>query len=222
MSKFVDYPDDRSFVIIADLVGSRLVADRVSLQERFRETLVQESARIREALKAPLAITAGDEFQGLFRDPLPMISVLRNVADALAPVSLRAGIGVGGLSLPVPEEWGAASVFELDGSAFHRARSALEEARKRQSWLVVEGYEATQCRVLSALGELLGNLRDSWTEKQRRYVELARTALQKDVAYACGVSASVISESLKAAEFDSYVRSEDALPAGLRNSPFPS
>ncbi len=197
--------------LIGDVVASRAIEDRLGFQDRLKRALAAANREVGDpSLAAPLALTAGDEFQGLFRRGAPALDALIRLSEELAPVRLAFGLGVGGLSTGA-----SVQVAEMDGPVFHRARAALERVRKGDGWAAVEGLGEVSDRAAGALFGLLHALRSRWTGKQMAYVRAARVELQKDVAARFGVSPSVVSESLKAAAFDAAREGEAALGALL-------
>jgi hypothetical protein len=206
--------------LIGDLVASRQSAGRVELPELLQRLLGEQNRELGPgALAAPLALTAGDEVQGLFRGVAAAVApgavgVLQKLTDELAILEqpILFGLGFGPLSTgPVPEPPGQAeSPALLDGPCFHRAREALERARKGRRWVVCAGFGDLD-RVLDSHFELMGVIRAGWTAKQRVYAAEKRLLeLQKDLAERHNVSPSVVSESLKAANFEAIQRAEQA------------
>lgn len=207
MSAFGFRTEQPAFLAVtADVVGSRELPDRAVFQRRLVATLASLNEEIGEVrVAAPLRITAGDEVQGLLVDPGAFVDVAVRLADELHPVQAVLGAGWGPLSTdPGPD------VALLDGPCFHRARSALDDARRLGVWARVEGFGETTDGVLSALFQLMGAIRSRWTDKQAGYARGARRELQKTVARRAGVSPSVVSESLKAARFDAVRAGEAA------------
>jgi hypothetical protein len=201
----------RGVALIGDIVASREIEDRAGFQRRLKGVLDEVNRHLGpERLVAPLALTAGDEFQGLFRRPEAVVPATAALDDGLRPARIVFGVGWGGLSTEASER-----VAEMDGVCFHRARAALAEAARGDLWAAARGFGGTEDRVLSALFRLLGVVRARWTEKQAGYVAAARTQIQKEVAERFGVSPSVVSESLKAAAFDAVREGEDVLAAYL-------
>ncbi len=198
--------------LIGDIVGSRGLDDRAGVQARLRAELAALAAdrEVESASLAPLALTAGDELQGIFNDPAAVVRVVVTLAEALFPVRIVYGLGRGELATaPGPE------VALLDGPCFHRARKALEVASKGDVWLVASGFGDTGDSTLAALFGLQGALRAKWTARQaeiagavRRALALGRT--RRDVAGDLGISPSVVTESLQAAAFDPLRRGERA------------
>ena len=209
-------PDPEYFALTADVVGSREVEDRDGLQRALRSAIEE----VRAGGDAPQLVAGpdlahGDEVQVLARDPATAFRVLRRLADAIHPVQLGFGLGFGHLATAL--ESPPPPVGELDGPCLHRAREALERARDDGRWGAVEGIaDADLALVAEGLIALLGAVRRGWTDKQAATVAAVRTGrYQKDVAADLGVAPSVISERLKAANWDAVQWGERALEALL-------
>lgn len=221
--------------LIGDVVGSRGLEDRAGVQRRLRRLLEALSRELgapaegdlgggspadRDAarrvkrdgppLAAPLAVTAGDEIQGLLLRPGAAVDVLVRLADGLHPVRIAWGLGAGELETDL-----GGDVSLLDGPCFHRARSAVERATKDGAWARAVGLGPAVDRGVSALFRLMGAVRGGWTETQARYVRTVRGRLQKEVAERFDVSPSVVSESLKAARYRELAEAEEAARALL-------
>lgn len=208
MSEFGDFSEAK-LALIGDVRASREHADRAALQDRLRDTL--EAANAARAPAVPLAITAGDEFQGLLTADQAALAVdlVVDVTEALHPVEVAFGLGWGPLATELAPE---RAVSELDGPCFHRARDALALAKKDSSWTRLEGAGPVLDAVVSGTFGLMAALRAGWTEKQAAYVRDARRAERfKDVAALHDVVPSVVTESLQAARFRALVRAEDGL-----------
>lgn len=210
MSDFGQNDEPRWLALLADLVGSRRVADRAAVQRRMLEAVEALNARYADDLAAPLAVSRGDEVQGLFARRDAVVPVIVELADVLHPVEWCCGVGWGGLSTPL-----GAEVVRLDGPAFHGARVALERAQGDGRWLAVEGIGSATGEVLESLFALMQALRRRWTDRQIEFIRAARGALQKDVAARFDVSPSTVSESLKAAGFGAVQEGEAAAAALL-------
>lgn len=210
MAKFGDF-DESYLALIGDVRGSRHHPDRAVLQAQLREELARLSDEL--DLAVPLAITAGDEFQGLFDGSAAVLAVdvLISVTETLHPTELAFGLGWGPLSTaPGP------NVSELDGPCFHRAREALGEAKDEGSWGHLAGVDEGADALVSGTLGLMGAIRAGWTEKQATYVRDARRFDRyKEVAESHDVVPSVVTESLKAAQFRAMLRAEEGLRAAF-------
>lgn len=107
--------------LIGDIIGSREVADRPALHRRLREIVELTNAEL--APVAPLRITVGDEYQGVFTTVGAALHAALWLRLSLLPMAdLRHGIG-----------WGGAAVLQEeprveDGPAWWAARAAIEAA----------------------------------------------------------------------------------------------
>lgn len=196
--------------LIGDVVGSKEIEKRAQLQRELERATERVSGELGAVLAAPLSLTAGDEIQGLFRDPAAVVDAVIEVADAVFPARLVYGLGLG----PLYTDLGPDPAL-LDGPCFHLAREALLEARGEGSWLVARGLKEPGDVVVSALFRLLGELRSRWTEIQAEHVRQARGRPQKEVAERLRKAESTVSESLKAAGFQTVLEGEVALRVAL-------
>lgn len=207
-------PPPTYLALTLDLVASRELPDRAGVQARLERCAEELGAELGPDLAGEVRFNAGDELQALLRTPRRAVHALVRFTDAARPAGLRAGLGLGPVEVgavpPAPDR--AADIARLDGPCFHRARAALERARRLGAWAQLEGSRiAGRDAAASSLLELLGRLRGAWTERQAETVAAARGRLQKDVAGEFGVSPSVVSEALKAADYDAVQRAEAAL-----------
>lgn len=197
----------RYAALIGDIVASRSVPDRAALQERLHgalESLNRDTPG--EHLAAPIAFTAGDEFQALLHQPQAAVEIIRRLADDLYPVRFHFGLGFGALTTKLRQEVGT-----LDGPCFHAARAAIERGGPQDRWVSVEGFGDAPSRAAEAIFRLIDAIRSGWTEKQTRHARHARELPQKEIAALLDVSPSVVSESLKAARFEAVREGEEAV-----------
>jgi hypothetical protein len=197
--------------LIGDLEGSKRLEQRAEVQRELESALASVNLALGPALAAPLSLTAGDEIQGLFREPGAVVDAVVAVGDAVFPARLIHGLGLGTLATDLGPDPAL-----LDGPCFHRAREAVVEARGEGSWLVARGLREPGDVVVSALFRLLGELRSRWTDIQAEHVRHARGRAQKEVAERLGKAESTVSESLKAAGFHAVLEGERAVRMALR------
>jgi len=212
--------------LIGDLVASRDNARRAEVQQALQAELRALNAALGpDVLAAGFKLTAGDEIQALFHRPSSLVGAIRTITDALQLAPLRQpiafGVGWGTLStgaIDADVALSDADVALLDGPCFHRARESLARSQDRKAWAAFEGFGEERDRVLDSLFELMGAIRGDWTPTQSRYAVDVRTlGQQKKVAQERGVSPSVVSESLKAARFETLLRSEQTGELVLRD-----
>lgn len=199
------------FALIGDLVSSRELTDRAEVQERFHHAIQSVTDTVNPRLVAPLKLTAGDEVQGLTESPQVVIDIITRVTEALIPVRISWGLGFGELATGLVED-----VALLDGPCFHRAREAVEAAKRRSASLEVHGLEPPVGELLAAVVNLIGAIRSSWTMKQAEAVAATRGKSQAEAAESLGIDPSTISRTLSAAHYKSVLEGEAAARALLR------
>ena len=82
------------------------------------------------SLERELSFSGGDELQGLFTGPDAAFLCLRLLRRLLFPIPLHAGLGIGEWTTVVPDR----NTFYQDGTAFHRARAAIEQAKRETDY----------------------------------------------------------------------------------------
>lgn len=193
------------FVIIGDLNRSRELENRAVIQRRLKAAITGFNTRSTVRSLPPVRLTAGDEIQGIDEDPCYALDLIVALADAVVPAQFSWGLGFGELSTDIAED-----VALMDGPCFHRAREALERSRRKGTWFEAEGIEPFTGTVLAAIMNLMGAIREDWTEKQAAYARQARDHSQIEVARATGKSPSTISRALRATKFGRIVEAEQA------------
>lgn len=152
--------------LTTDLVGSTLVPRRREMQLLLERTLRATNQAFRAELVVPLAVTLGDEWQGLARSIEAAFRIDFHVRRALRPHRVRSGIGLGEVTTPVRERTAL-----MDGPCFHRSRAALASAKKRSgsATLLDSGRPALDGYV-NAIERLLHGVMDDWTDVQHESV----------------------------------------------------
>lgn len=182
--------------LIVDIVGSRELDDRPSAQEAILAAFaIADEVR---PFRQRLAPTFADEFQAVF-DDAPHAVWATAVGRLLLPegIDCRFGLGAGELREVGPGLGGTVQ----DGSAWWRARAAIEEAHGRQdrrnpylrTWFDGPGAPTINALLL---------LRDAAIDRMRaRERRIAGAALlgrsQVEIARAEGVTQSAVSQSLR-------------------------
>ena len=181
---------DVMYVLTVDQRGSTGRPDRVpEVLARLDEMLAGRGVVV------PFARTVGDEVQGVLDDPEAVVEV---VLDLLRDGGWSLGLGVGPVDEPLP-----AVSREASGTAFVRAREAVEQAKSRAATapVAVRGEPAARAAEGEALLRLLAAVVDRRTAPGWEAVDaLARVGgTQKDVARALGVSEQAVSQRLRTA-----------------------
>jgi hypothetical protein len=148
--------------LTGDLVDSQLEVDRRAVQLRLEAGLARVNAEHGERLVLPLAITLGDEWQGLARTLGAAFAVDFAVRRALHPLRVRSGLGWGTVSTEMRERTSL-----MDGPCFQRSRAAILAAKKRRGpGAVLASGDAGVDDLVNAMERLQHAVMDDWTERQ--------------------------------------------------------
>ncbi|MEO7783804.1 MAG: SatD family protein [Terracoccus sp.] len=186
--------------LIGDLVGSRRARDRQGVHDRLQAALTLTNDRV--AATHPLAIPAGDEFQGVYPTLGAALEAAFRLRLGLGPqIGVRFGIGRGAIETLDPVRG------IQDGPAYWSARAAIESAAERAgrarthtartAYASTEDDPATVAAVGAALDcldfvvgslsetshEILGGLMDGTT--------------QQAIATQLGLSPSAVSQRIR-------------------------
>lgn len=179
----------RSYVaLVADAMGSRQLPTprRAGLQRDVRAAVTELNRRWRGRRAARFAVTLGDEVQGLLPDATAVWEISHGIRARFPATDWVVAWGRGPLTTPPPP---GAAAPELDGPCFHRAREALDRAKRARQVLAFGGFDPD----LSHLAAYYSALYWSWTERQRQAAALLRLGGPAETAAALGVSRSAVS-----------------------------
>ena len=199
--------------VIADMVRSRELKsqERQAAQLAFATFLKSINAEFRRGVLARFVVTLGDECQGILHDPKVLPDLLWRF-DEFKSRQLRAGIGRGELYTPVGRD-----AIHIDGPALHRARAAIERARRdRLLGGVFEGFGKDHDVVFNGFARLLHNHRASLPDQQREVVAHLRSGMnQIQTAEKMGVTKQAISLYAAHAGWEAYREGEQAFKTSL-------
>ncbi|CAH0198806.1 SatD family protein [Plantibacter cousiniae (nom. nud.)] len=192
---------DLLLAVVVDIVGSRRLDDRARAQRAIQDVFLQVEATW--PAEQPLRPTVGDEFQVVYADVATALRAT-TLARLLFPAEVDCRFGLG---------WGEVTDIDAgqdaliqDGSAWWRARAAIDEAHRREdkrqpylrSW-----FEGESPQDGDAIVNALLTLRDHTIDQMRnpRQRQLAAGALlgrsQESMAADVGISQSAVSQNLQ-------------------------
>ncbi len=106
-------------VLIADIIASTARKDvRAMLAKKL--AAASEKHLRQKLIRLPYSVTAGDEFQAISGELPTLPALILDLRSALQPLSLRVGVGIGGVS----------GRIQLTGEAFQLARHAIESIKE--------------------------------------------------------------------------------------------
>lgn len=111
-----------------DIVNSRKLSkeNRTEVQYFIKECIEVLNGVFRPSMIFNVIFSAGDEVQGLFRNPIAPLMYYRLLKLILAPIQIRCGIGVGEWDVKIMD--GIST--EQDGPVYHNAREAINLAHQ--------------------------------------------------------------------------------------------
>lgn len=190
--------------VIADIVGSRNLTDRVAAQRRIDDALARVAQDGPNTLQA-LRPVVGDELEGLYagvEDALAATTLLRLALPV--DIDCRFGIGIGDVAT-IHADAGEIS----DGPGWWAARKAIEHVAVLQrrtvpaarTWVVLDGQRPGASPGVANTAALLRDQLISQMNERARRLTYGRCVgrTQRELAESEGVTQSAISQALSAA-----------------------
>jgi len=143
--------------------------------------------------------TVGDEFQGALKTPHDAYDVYTFIKSSL-PVSLYCGLGIGEV------EQASSGDSGLRGTAFYRAREALEMCKKEKGFLRLLTTDALTLpyQTLNTMLRLMEAIEKAWTPRQREVIHVHRMHQdwkQAQLADHFGISEPTLSKPFRSARW---------------------
>lgn len=196
----------RKCVMIGDIQESRTLDDWAHIFESLGTTLTLVNEQYSGEVLISFRPTVGDEFQGALMEPAGAYAVYVSMRSRL-PVRIYCGVGVGEIEKPLGTDIG------MRGTAFYRARAALEECKKRGRNLIIRSSDRTNQRdkTINTLLYLIQVLERSWTKRQHEvltYYRQNRGDTYEQLGLHFGISKQAVSQILKAGDSDAISEAE--------------
>lgn len=187
------------YVVLADVVESRDVADRDSLRDRLTETLASVNDTHRGSIDTAFERIKGiDEFGGVLGELAPIYEIIADILNGIHPVRVRFAVAGGHVDVSERSD----TISEMDGPAFHRADRLLSEVESAGLYAAVDAGQAIDPLVSNNVNLLL-LYRERLTDRQ---VEIIRAYERHDTQSAAatelGVRQQTVSKTLKRADYD--------------------
>lgn len=178
------------------------------MQRHLEELLAQLNKRYAKAIGARFLVTLGDEFQGVLKRADVLPDLMWDIETSLPKTAVRLGIGHGTLNPPIKRV-----ALGMDGSAFHAARAAIDEAKKhRTRGALFVGFGQADDMLLNSLAALLRQQRTALTKTQRVTLGLLRQGdSQSQIASKLGITKQAVSSRAKSVGWGAYLQGEAAL-----------
>ena len=191
-------------VVVADVLGAR-AADR----ERVRRALERVNQLFRPAIAEPFGLGSDDRVDGALADPAQTPLCLSVLREQLAPLLLRAGVGVG-----VVDHLRETTGTDRDASTV--ARRALQLVVRDRGLTRYLGTGDAGDVLLGALCRLVDPLILARTDKQWEAIAAYRElGHQREVAERLGVTRQSVGDRLSAGNRRAVEEADAAIAAYL-------
>lgn len=199
--------------LIGDIVNSKKIPDRNSVQETLRQLLQIINEQYEEDIAADFTITLGDEFQGLLKNGRYSLEILQKIEGGMLAkdVQLRFGIGIGAINTEINREL----AIGADGPAYYCARQGIDflRAQERRKTKIITNIclfaeePLGNEELINAQFSLLTIIKRKWTKRQREtvYYALEENKSQKDIAQRFGIAQPNVQRILISANYYNYL-----------------
>lgn len=199
------------YVITADIISSR---KQVNAAAQAEKGLAALNTRYRPELTAEFTLYRGDEIQGAFRDTVDLVRLTRHLRFHLPGLRLRLGVGAGTINAGLDKKY----AWQMDGSAFHYSRAALEQIKgSRAAATRFAGEREDQWNLFNVFYALIDAIENRWSTKQWEAVDAYERAGTYEAAAAkLGISPQSVAKRCRAASWKSVAETERFLAALIK------
>lgn len=182
-------------VIIGDISRSRQLSSKHRFQTQLfiKSAIVQINEEYEKMMEAPLTITKGDEFQGLFQDLSSAFKITLALERLIFPVQVKFGFGVG----PIYKMGGRLPI-EMDGPAFHNANAALQYSKKRKIDSTLKSKQPDIDILVNTIFKLITAIKNRWNERHYKlFWKYKDLGTYRKVAESENISPQAVCDSLQ-------------------------
>ncbi len=208
-------------VVMGDIINSKLIEDDAieSITASIKEVLNSINAKYFNYLVAPLGLVRGDAFEGVLLSQSIAPEIIKEIIKKFYEIEktrVRIAVVVGQVANISNDR------NESTGEAFYKALNRIEELKKAKSehWFQIL-FDANSIAqpLIDSLFNLLTNITQEWTERQREIVFAMEDLYNNNnlTAKKLCIPVSVISKQLKAANYEAYQKAWSNLTKYLYN-----
>lgn len=209
--------------LIADVIDSKMVQERLDLQKQVEKTLQKMNELFGDYLASRFTLTLGDEFQALLEVDAPVFQIIDTLRLELNPTQLRFGIGLGEIVTAIDPLQSVGA----DGPAYWNARAAINFVHQKNDYGNTQIYFSSGkenqdffVNALIASGEAI---RSGWRGSQEEILldllqrsVYSETFSQQDLAQSLAINPSALSKRLKSSSIRVYLRGRAAALASIQ------
>ena len=158
-------------VLMVDLKNSRSydIQDRNNIQNSILSSINILNKIFKNSIEKEVKFSAGDEIQGLFISPQSAYLYYRLFSMLIFPIQIHTGIGFGTWDIRVENESSTAQ----DGTVYHNARKAIDEAKKSLEYSVLFYSKSKNDIIVNSLINASTLLSSKQSEYQNKLMLLA-------------------------------------------------
>ena len=199
------------YVVTADIISSRKHENATALAEKGLANL---NARYHFELTADFTLYRGDEIQGALRGTADIVRLIRHLRFHLPGLRLRVGVGAGNIATGLGKKY----AWQMDGSAFHHSRAALDEIKgRRAAATCFAGERPDKWAVVNAFHSLIDTIENRWSAKQWLAVDTYERAGTYEAASAeLGISPQSVAKRCRAAAWKAVAEAERFLSTYIK------
>ena len=210
--------------LIADVIDSKTVQERLDLQKQVEKTLQKMNELFGDYLASRFSLTLGDEFQALLKVDAPVFQIIDTLRSELTPTQLRFGIGLGEIVTAIDPLQSVGA----DGPAYWNARAAINFVHQKNDYGNTQIYFSSGkenqdffVNALIASGEAI---RSGWRDSQEEILlNLLKRSVysesfsQQDLAQSLAINPSALSKRLKSSSVRVYLRGRAGALASIQS-----
>lgn len=210
--------------LIADVIDSKMVQERLDLQKQVEKTLQKMNELFGDCLASRFTLTLGDEFQALLKVDAPVFQIIDTLRSELTPTQLRFGIGLGEIVTAIDPLQSVGA----DGPAYWNARAAINFVHQKNDYGNTQIYFSSGkenqdffVNALIASGEAI---RSGWRDSQEEILlNLLKRSVysesfsQQDLAQSLAINPSALSKRLKSSSARVYLRGRAGALASIQS-----
>ena len=211
--------------LIADVIDSKMVQERLDLQKQVEKTLQKMNELFGDYLASRFTLTLGDEFQALLEVDAPIFQIIDTLRLELNPTQLRFGIGLGEIVTAIDPLQSVGA----DGPAYWNARAAINFVHQKNDYGNTQIYfssgKENQDFFVNALISSGEAIRSSWRDSQEEILlnllkrsVYSETFSQQDLAQSLAINPSALSKRLKSSSIRVYLRGRAAALASIQST----
>ena len=211
--------------LIADVIDSKMVQERLDLQKQVEKTLQKMNELFGDYLASRFTLTLGDEFQALLKVDAPVFQIIDTLRLELTPTQLRFGIGLGEIVTAIDPLQSVGA----DGPAYWNARAAINFVHQKNDYGNTQIYfssgKENQDYFVNALIASGEAIRSGWRESQEEILlnllkrsVYSETFSQQDLAQSLAINPSALSKRLKSSSVRVYLRGRAAALASIQST----